>query len=98
MAAQQHRARPQLPPARDFWLSQLHIWINSGFPNQNTGSIKSLLGERGVGVHILRYLPELDTVQDQAPGRQPGLGRLSQIPKFFFTGNVLVIQGLLGRG
>lgn len=38
---------------------------------------KSLLGEHGVGVHILRYLPELDELQDQAPGRQPGLERLN---------------------
>lgn len=64
-------------PARGFWLSQLHMWIDSGFPNWNTGSIMSLPWGRAAGESISHHLPELGALGGQAPGRQPRLGRLN---------------------
>lgn len=64
-------------PAKGFCLSQLHIWIDGGFLNWNTGSMKSLPWGHATGDGIPHHLPELGALWGQASGRQPGLGRLN---------------------
>lgn len=92
--------RDQAPtaPAKGFWLSQLHIWIDGGFLSWNTGSMKSLPWGHAMGESIPHHLPELSALWGQDPGRQPELGKLNPPLPFFFTGDVLVTRGLLGRG
>lgn len=98
MAVQQHRARSHLPQPGTSGFHSCIFGSTVGFLAGTTGSFKSLLWERGVGVHILTYLPELDALEDKAPGRQPGLGRLNQIPRFLLQRECLGDTGFVRTG
>lgn len=77
MQPQPHTDWAPSAPAKGFWLSQLHIWIDSGFLNWNTGLMKTLPWGHAMGDSIPHHLPELGALWGQAPGRQPRLGRLN---------------------